>query len=478
MRLSTYLCGGILLLSLSNQALALGVMDAYALALRNDPTFQAAIKEHQAGRENLAIGRAALLPSLSYSYSKGRNQSEVTSGDASVDRDYDNYSSGLTLKQPLFDYAAWAEYKQGVAKSALADERLRGRSQELAVRLFETYTQALLAGEQIELARAQRRAYGEQLKSNKRTFEAGEGTRTDLLETNARHDLARAQEIEAGDELDAALRELQALLGEPVDLDQLAALNGIFTPNALQPARYENWRDLAVANNAELASQRHGLEVAEQEVERKRAGHLPTLSLYASTRKTESESESTYNQKYDTDSVGIQISMPLFAGGGVSAARRQAAASYEQASFELDAQRNELLNQLRRQFNLCTSATAKIRAYEMAVSSASTLIEATRKSIVGGERVNVDLLDAEQQLYGARRDLAQARYDYLRAWLQLKYLAGVLNDNDLLAIDRYFGAPQDDSAPVSAQRQPASPALARQTHSRPSATPSMRNTHY
>ncbi|MFJ4141950.1 TolC family outer membrane protein [Pseudomonas sp. NPDC089734] len=439
MRLSTCLYSAALLLSLSGQALALGVMDAYALALRNDPTFQAAIKEHQAGRENLAIGRAGLLPSLSYNYSKARNQSEVTSGDTSVDRDYSSYSSSLTLRQPLFDYAAWAEYKQGVAKSALADEHFRGRSQELAVRLFEAYSKALLAGEQIELAKAQRRAYGEQLKSNQHTFERGEGTRTDLLETAARHDLARAQEIEAGDELDAALRELQALLGEPVELDQLSPLNNTFTSTPLQPARYENWRDLAVANNAELASQRHGLEVARQEVERQRAGHLPTLSIYASTRKTESDSESTYNQQYDTDSIGIQLSVPLFAGGGVSAGRRKASASYEQASFELDAQRNEVLNQVRRQFNLCNSATTKIRAYEMAVSSASTLIDATRKSIIGGERVNLDVLNAEQQLYGARRDLAQARYDYLRAWLTLKYLAGVLNDGDLNVIDRYFG---------------------------------------
>lgn len=435
-RLSVLLIGALL----TAPSFAFGVMDAYALALRNDPTFRAATHERDAGAEDLAIGRAGLLPSLSYNYRKARNESEVTSGEVTLDRDYDSYSSTLTLQQPLFDYAAWAEYRQGVAKAALADERLRGRGQELVVRVFAAYSQALLAGEQIELAAAQRRAYAEQLELNQRTFDAGEGTQTDLLETRARHDLSRAQEIEAQDALDAALRELQAIIGEPVELQQLAPLSGPFSAEPLAPARFDGWRDMALVHNADLAGQRHGLTVAEQEVERQRAGHLPTLGLYATSRQTRSDSESTYNQKYDTDSIGIQLSMPLFAGGGVSAARRQASASYEQARYELDARRDEVLVDLRRQFNLCASSTAKVRAYELAVESASALIDATRKSVTGGERVNRDVLDAEQQLYGARRDLAEARHGYLRAWLQLRYLAGVLGEADLLHLNRYFPA--------------------------------------
>ncbi len=426
------LCG------LPGPALALGLMDAYALALRNDPTFQAATREHEAGRENLAIGRAGLLPTLAYSYRKSQNTSTVSSADTSVDRDYASYSSGLTLQQPLFDYAAWAAYRQGVAKAALADERLRGRSQELAVRLFGAYSEALLAGEEIDLARAQLKAYREQLALNRHSFEAGEGTRTDLLETQARRDLSVVQEIEAHDALDAALRELQAIVGEPVELPQLAPLTDSFRVASQVPERFEAWRDLAVANNAELASQRHGLDVAEQEIERQRAGHLPTLGLYATTRRTESESESTYDQRYDTDSVGIQFSMPLFSGGRTSAARRQASASYAQAQFELDAQRDGVLNELRRQFNLCASSQAKVRAYELAVNSARLLIEATRKSVGGGERVNLDVLNAEQQYHQARRDLAEARHGYLRAWLQLRFLAGTLDEGDLRTLLGFF----------------------------------------
>ncbi|MCY1272131.1 Outer membrane protein TolC [compost metagenome] len=449
-----------LLLALAPPVAALDLRDAYALALRNDPTFHAAISERAAGLESRAIGRAALLPKLSYNYNNARNESEVTQstvfGDVTNERDYRGYSSTFSLQQPLFDYAAWAEYRQGVAKALLADERFRSRSQELAVRLFGAYSEALFAHDQIALAQAQRRAYAEQLQLNQRLFKAGEGTRTDILETRARYDLAQAQEIEAQDTLDAALRELQAIVGEPLQIGDLAPLADDFPIQPLQPVRFEAWRDLALANNPELAAQRHALDVASAAVERNRAGHLPTLGLYASSGKTSSSSESTYNQKYDTDSIGIQLSVPLFAGGGVAAATRQATAELERASHELDAQTAATLNQLRKQFNLCASSTAKVRAYALAVDSAATLIDATKKSVAGGERVNLDVLDAEQQLYRARRDLAEARYGYLRAWLQLKYFAGLLDERDLETLAGYFadgGGVTRDAAGGSAGRR-------------------------
>lgn len=433
-------CPLLLFTSLSAQALDLG--DAYALALRNDPTWQGSIAEREAGLENLTIGRAGLLPRLSYRYNRARNDSEVTQrsqfGDVTTQRDYRSYSSTLTLEQPLFDYAAWSDYRRGVAQAALADERYRGRGQELMVRLFGAYSEALFANEQIALAQAQRRTYAEQLTLNERLLKGGEGTRTDVLETRARYELAQAQEIEAGDNLDAALHALQAIIGEPVAVEDLAPMTADFRVQPLTPTRFERWRDLAVAHNAELASQRHGLEVAEQNIERQRAGHLPSLSAYASKGISSSSSESSYNQRYDTDSIGVQLSVPLYAGGGVQASVRQARAQRDAAGFELDAQLNDTLTQLRRQFNLCASGTAKIRAYDLAVKAASALVQATRKSVRGGERVNLDVLDAEQQLFSARRDLAQARHEYLRAWLQLRYLAGVLEAGDLNALSRYF----------------------------------------
>ena len=436
MTVRQFLCG--LLMACAGPVQAMGLLEAYDLAIRNDPTFQAAIEERAAGEENRALGRSALLPTLSWNYNNSRNESEVTQASTRTDRDYRSYAATLTLQQPLLDYEAYARFRQGAAQALFSDERFRSKSQYLAVRVLSAYSQALLAQERIELSRAQKRAFAERLQLNQRLLEGGEGTRTDVLETQARLSMAVAEEIEAQDNQDAALRELEAMLGEPLQVEQLAPLVAHFVILPLEPQRFESWRELALANNPELASQHHALTSAEYEVERKRAGHLPKLSLYASSRQTSSDSESTYNQKYDTNSVGIQLTVPLFAGGSVSASTRQAARQLSQAQYELDAQTATTLVDLRKQYNLNSSAAAKVRAYEMAVESAGALVQATQKSVSGGERVNLDVLDAEQQLFSAKRDLAEARYAYLLARMQLKYYAGLLNEGDLRQVAGYF----------------------------------------
>ncbi|UKE83486.1 TolC family protein [Pectobacterium colocasium] len=180
------------------------------------------------------------------------------------------------------------------------------------------------------------------------------------------------------------------------------------------------------------------LAVAKYSIERNRAGHLPQVTLVASTRNTQSDTENSYNQKYDTRSIGIRVSVPIFAGGGVSAATRQAQERYQQTAREKDEQTATIQTELRRQFNLVTSSQAKIRAYELAEKSALALVTATQKSVQGGERVNLDVLNAEQQLYGARRDLTEARYTWLTAWLQLRYYAGTLDEQTLRQLATYF----------------------------------------
>lgn len=337
----------------------------------------------------------------------------------------------IAVDSMVADPSIWAQYRQGVARAALGSERFRSRSQELLLRVFSSYSEALLAGEQVHLARSQREAYAERQVLNQRLLEGGEGTRTDWLETRARHDLALAQEIEAENEVDAALRELESMIGQPVELDSLAALTILDTSAPLQPNSFAAWRDLLLSGNPELAAQRHALTVAEQTMKRHRAGHLPKLSLYASTRKTKSDSETSFNQTYDTDSIGIQVTIPLFAGGGVNALSRQASHRLEQASHELDAQTSSLLNELRRQYNVYQTSATRTRAYDMAVQAANTLVEATQQSVLGGERVNLDVLDAQHQLYTARRDLADARHQARLSRLQLKYLAGLVEVDDL-----------------------------------------------
>ena len=450
------LCLWAALLPLSSPALALSLLDAYHLALDNDPQYQGAIQEHQAGRQYQALGRAALLPRLVYSYNRGRSWSDVTQatsrGDIEEDRQYDSYSSTLSLQQPLFDYEAFSRYRKGIAQTLLSDERFRSQSQQLLIRVLDAYTGALLAQDQIELARAQKRSYQEQFQLNQRQFQLGNGTRTDTLETQARFNLAQAQEIEAQDNQDSALRELERLIGVPLDFSDLETLGEHFRVAPLNPTSYTAWRDLTMAENAELAALRHGVDVARYDVEQKRADFLPRLGLYASSGKSRSASETTYNQRYETDSIGIQLSIPLFSGGETLAATRQAAHLMEKSHYDLDDKVRETLNQVRKMFNLSTSSAAKIKAYAMAVSSAHTLVTATRKSISAGVRVNLDLLDAERQLYNALNELSKAKYDYLNAWARLRFYAGVLNEQDLEQVAANFSE-KNQAAHYDCQRQ-------------------------
>ncbi|MFJ4391879.1 MULTISPECIES: TolC family outer membrane protein [Pseudomonas] len=422
---------------------AMGPFQVYEQALRRDPTYLAAFKAREAGQEYRAIGRAGLLPSLSYSYNKGRNDSEVRYlGDSrrqKEDRTYNSMGSTFILQQPLFDYEAYSSYRKGVAQALFADESFRDQSQQLLVRVMTSYTQALFAQDQIAISVASKQAYRQQFQQNQRLFDAGEGTRTDILEAQARYELADAEEIKARNEQDAALRELGALIGEPaVRVEDLAPLRLGFALPVVDPSGYEAWQERALANNPQLASSRQALEVARYEVERNRAGHLPKVTAFATSRRQESDSGNTYNQRYDTNTVGIEVSVPIFAGGGVLASTRQASRHLEQAEYELDGNTRSALIELRKQYNACQSGASQLRAYQRALVAAEALVVSTRKSVQGGERVNLDVLNAEQQLATTRRDLAQARYDYLLAWIKLHYQAGVLSETQLARVDEAF----------------------------------------
>ena len=440
----------------AGNAQALGPFQVYEQALRNDPEFLAALQERDAGQESRTIGRAGLLPKLSYNYNKGRNNSRATylneRGNSHENRNYNSYGSTFTVQQPLIDYEAYANYRKGVAQALFADETFRSKSQELLVRVLTHYTQALFAQDQIDNARAKKNAYEQQFQQNEQLFRQGEGTRTDILEAESRYELATAEQLQAQDEQDAALRELGALIGVAmVNIDELTPLPASFSALPLQPASFSSWHTMALESNPLLASQREALEVARYEVERNRAGHLPKLNAYASVRKMESESGNTYNQRYDTNTIGIEISLPLYAGGGVAASVRQANSNLARVEYELEGKTRETLIELRRQFNACQSGVSKLRAYQKALVSAEALVVSTRQSILGGERVNLDALNAEQQLSSTRRDLAQARYDYLLAWTKLHFYAGTLGEQDLARVDEVF-VPREPATVLSTKK--------------------------
>lgn len=428
------------LTALPVQAQALSLMQAYEAALRHDPAYRAAVHEHEAGQQSAAIGRSHLLPTLTASYGPSRNNADVTNtavpGGPTDHRRYNSLAASIQLRQPLVHPEGSARYRQGLAQTAASDAVLAGRIQELIVRVVSLYTYARYTEDQLAQATAQRNAYAEQRLANERMFQRGEGTRTDLLETQARYDMAAAQVLEAADNVANGRAALAAVVGQEVTA--LDALPDDFQPRPGDHRGFDEWKAIALAGNPELQAQRLVVEIAREETSRSRAGHLPRLDLVASVGRNESDTINTFNQRATVRSVGLQLTVPLYAGGATTAVAAQALANEEKAVAELDGKTGQVLLELRKQFNLASSSIARLQAAASAHASARLLVEATLRSVAGGQRTNVDALLAQQQLYDARRELSQARFNHLLSVLRLRAAAGTLQGADLADVAAMF----------------------------------------
>lgn len=425
----------------AGSAHAISLMQAYQSALQNDPTYRAATHEYASGIESEVLGRSALLPSVSASYSNSRVEADVvyiTNGIETPSREleYRSKSAVVQVRQPVFSLEAIARYHQGLAQTDYATAVFASRKQELILRLAGSYTEALFANTQLRLAEVQRDVYLEQRAVNNRLFEKGEGTKTDMLETEARLDLAEAQVLEAKDNVQTTLAALSAIVGQEVNAVDDVAAEFRLAPDAA--IRFDEWRDIALRQNPDIIAMQFAVASSREEINKARAGHTPRVDLVASYAKNNSDTLNTLNQDSKQKSIGFQINVPLYSGGAVSAGTRQAVAATEKAKADQQATTDKVLVELRKQHAVVVSSVARLRALDKAVASGAMLVTATEQSIKGGVRINLDLLNAQQQLYTSRRDQAQARYSYLLAMLKLRAAAGVLDADALRDVAAYF----------------------------------------
>ncbi len=422
-------------------ASAINLMQAYEAALKNDPTYRMAVHERDAGKEYKVIGRAGLLPSVTAQYNASKVRSDVEGtnvfGQPSLTHpEYISRVANVQLRQSIFNLDALARYKQGVAQTKASDAFFDGRTQETALRVVSAYLEALLAAEQVSLTKAQRDTLVEQRKVNDRLFAGGEGTKTDMLETQARLDVAEANLLEAMDIEATARATLAGIVGR--DIDVLDGLGATFKPRPISPNNLESWRELALKNNADLVSQGYAVEIARQEINKNRAGHAPRLDFVGTYAKNSSETLNTRGEDSTVRSLGIQLVVPIYQGGAVNASTRQAAANLERARADLDARTDKAMVEVRKQFTSVSTSMARIEALDKAIESGKLLVKATEQSIKGGVRINLDLLNAQQQLYSSQRDMAQARFTYLLANLRLRSSAGTLGYSDVQEVAAYF----------------------------------------
>ncbi len=418
---------------------AMSLPQAYEAALRNDPVYQSALREAEAIRESGNIGMSGLLPNVTFSYGLSKNNGEISQASQPGSQvDYVSKSLTLSARQPLFNMEAYTRYQQSLGQISYGETTLLKSAHDLIARLTAAYLDALLADDQLYLAAAQRDALGETRVRNERLFEKGEGTRTDMLETQARYELAQAQVVESERNVRHKRNALKIIIGsEPGVLEKLRSDIFYLAPELTSLDAMEK---LARQTNPDILAQRHKLTYAEREIDRYRAGHLPRVDLVISQSRSDSESVYYLNRQTNLSSIGVQINVPLYSGGAVNAQTRQAASRLIAAQSDLEASiRNNWL-ELNRQFNLVESSQLQIMAMQQAEQSALEVVAATNKSVAGGLRINLDVLNAVQQLFTVRRDLAQARYTYLLSYLKLHAAIGILGKDEIINISSHFQA--------------------------------------
>jgi outer membrane protein len=441
--------------ALSTPLQAADMMDIYHEALENDAQYRAARFMNQAAQEKLPQGRAGLLPTITLAGVRRRQWIDIekisgtgtATGTGVAARPsevvIDNQSVTITATQPIYRKENFAIYEQSKLQVAQADSEFIIAAQDLILRVAQAYLDILLAEVNVEVAEAQKKAISEQLAQAKRNFEVGTATIVDTHEAQARFDLTAALEIGALNDLEVRKRALEQIIGRvPEDMVRPTEM-----PSDLLTLKYpsmQDWISVAEQNNLALKVQEAVYEIAKKDVERAQAGHYPTLDLVAIYSDQKGVGGTITGRPIDLTSkeIGVQLSFPLFQGFAVQSRVREAVAIQEKVLQDLNNTRRNSVLQVSQQYLNVTNGIAQVTALKQALMSSQSQVDSTKLGQEVGVRTEVDVLNAQQLYYSARRDLAQARYNFLMSRLRLKAEAGELDEEDLKEVNDALFHPQ------------------------------------
>ena len=428
---------------LSASVQAADLLQIYKEALLNDPVYGGARAAMTAGEEKVTQGRAGLLPALGVTGSYLSNDLNAYApngvpqlgGAENFSTHYPTSTYTVSLSQPLFRMANWEQYQIGLLSAATTEAQFAQAQEDLILRVAQAYFDVLTAQDALTSIQANKVAITEQLASAKRNFEVGTSTITDSNEAQSRYDLSVAQELAAQNDLEIKRTALLQIIGKPPG--ELAPLRAGIKLNLPEPAKMDKWVESAENENFNVVGQQIGVEIAKRTIKANRAGHYPTLDLIAQRVHTNQGGsnillpESITNQT----TAGVQWNMPIFSGFAVDSKVKEAVALEDKAEQDLESARRSAAQAARQSFLGVSSGLAQVAAYEAAEVSSQSSLASNLLGYQVGIRINIDVLNAQQQLYTTRQTLAKARYDTIVNGLRLKAAAGSLKENDLLAIN-------------------------------------------
>ncbi|ALM54693.1 type I secretion protein TolC [Halomonas huangheensis] len=434
------LIGAMVAAMLAGQAQAADLLAITRDALDNNSELASARATANSVEEGRSVERADLLPQVNASGEVAYNhifesQSQAGFSGTNGDDSYASYGLNLQATQALYDAVNSREV--GVAERRIDQQTYVQASteQQVLIDTASAYFDILRAYEILEARQAQERAIGRQLEQAQEQFDVGLIAITEVEEARASFDQSRADRIAAESDLQVAFESLERLTGKRYDsIERLQEDLPISLP---EPASRDAWIDMALESNPEVLAEQAGVEVAREEVSVARAGHLPQVNAFANYAYSDSDNDAVTN--YDSNSqVGISASVPIYVGGRTSASIRQSTYSLEASQYDFESQRREAILQVRSLYTQVSNDVSTVAARKQAIVSNQSALDATRAGYEVGTRNIVDVLNAEQSLYDAIADHADARYDYVVDLLSLRRQAGLLDENAIAEVNGYL----------------------------------------
>lgn len=414
------------------------LLEIYRFAQESDPQLRAAEAGYQAAQQVRVQSRAALLPQVNLGADYTHHESDIqdsTIGETGT-TDYDSNGYTLSLRQSIYHHEYYVQLRQADARIAQADAEYEGSKQGLILRASEAYFNLLGAQDSLTASEATKRAIDQQLRQTQQRFEVGLSAITDVHEAQAAYDLAVAAELAAQSQVDNARENLREIIGrDPLALAVLEDDVPLLPPD---PADIDQWVETAQQQNLPLLATEASARAAQEEVNRRQAGHYPTLDLVGTHGFSDTMDAPTFGSERTDTTIGVQLNVPIYSGGLTTAQTREARALYTQAQEALEQQRRATVRETRNAYLGVTTGISQVLARKQALASAQTALEATQAGFEVGTRTIVDVLDAQRVRFAAQSDYLRARYDYLLATLRLKQAAGSLSEADIIQINTWL----------------------------------------
>ncbi len=417
----------------------LSLVDFYDASRRNDSTYRVANHDYEASQQEVPIGRAGLLPQVGINSQYGhgglfKRQAEYGSQNAQ----YAANSVSLSVTQPLYDKSRWASYEQAKARGKLGEAQYDGAGQGLFDRVVEAYFDVAQLENELKLTTQQKASIEALAKQSKRLFEAGEGTITDIEEAQARLDSIRAQEIEIQARLKAALRKLSGRAGMPLEnipqMQEQAPATALLAPE--QDLDY--WMLKADDAGPQLGVSRASIQLAEANLKQQKAGNYPTVALSGRLSQVNQSHVNDSTERQSTYYVGVVVDIPLYQGGGVSASSQKARSALESARSGYDSQLQQLTEDIETNYLGVVAGFEKSKALVTAVRSSEVALKSAEKGYQAGVRSTVEILDAQQRLYSAKRDLLDTKLAMLLSYVNLHTRTGQMTRSELQKVQGLF----------------------------------------